>query len=122
MKLLIFPLSFGQQKLIQGENFKLLFNSDSSLSFQSVEFGIVRLEITDGVLNSSSNKLEVFREAGVFRFVSLNQTKIKVIFSEGIDLGVTINKTSISPLRSGTIISISNGYNVTIRWGYVFKI
>jgi len=122
MELLIFPLSFGQQKLIQGENFKILFNSDSSLSFQNVEFGTVRLEITDGILNSSSNKLEVFREAGVLNFISLNQASIKIVFPEGTELSVTINETSISPLRSGTIISISNGDDVTIRWGYVFKV
>jgi len=124
VELLIFPLSFGQGQpmLIQGENFKLLFNSNSSLSFQNLEFGTVKLEITDGILNSSDNKLEVFREAGVFSFISLNQTRIKIIFPEGIDLSVTINETSISPLKSGTIISIINGDDVTIRWGYVFKV
>jgi len=125
--LLIFPLSFraptfGQQKLIQGENFKILFNSNSSLSFQNLEFGIVKLEITDGILNSSNNKLEVSREGGIFRFISLNQARIKIIFPEQIDLSVIINKTLISRIKSGTIISISNGDVVTIRWGYTFEV
>jgi len=120
---LIFPLSFSQPpKLIQGENFRLLFNSNSSLSFQNLKFGTVRLEITDGILNSSNNKLEVFRESGIFRFISLNRTRVRIIFAEGIDLSVTINETSILPLRSGTVISISNGEEVTIQWGYVFKV
>jgi len=120
--LLIFPLSFGQQKLIQGENFKLLFNYNSSLSFQNLEFGTVKLEIIDGILNSSNNELEVFREGGVFRFISLDQARIKIIFPEGTDLSVTINETSISPFKSGTVISISNGDDITVRWGYVFKV
>jgi len=119
--LLIFPVS-SEEKIVYGENFKILFNSGSSLAFQNLEFGIVKLEITDGILNSSNNKLEFSREAGIFKFISLNQTRIKIVFPEGIDLSVDVNETSIIPFKSGTVISINNGDIVVIRWGSVFKV
>jgi len=98
------------------QNIQVLFPSGSSLAFQNDINSNVTLLIITGILNSSENKLGLNSGGGFFRFTALNDTQIKITYSNctvkvGGDQG---NELRI--INSGSTITVSTGDSVLIVW------
>ena len=98
------------------QNIQVLFPSGSSLAFQNDVNSNVTLLIITGILNSSENKLGLNSGGGFFHFTALNDTQIKITYSNctvkvGGDQG---NELRI--INSGSTIIANAGDSVLIVW------
>jgi len=114
LSILLFKIAYAQNAL--GQNCQVVFPSTSSLGFQNDIDKTVTLEITNGILNSTTNNLKIYDGGGHFRFTALNNTQIK------IDYTVTAVKVSGDQnhenrvVTSGSTITVNAGDNVLISW------
>ena len=98
------------------QNIQVLFPSGSSLAFQNDINSNVTLLIITGILNSSENKLGLNSGGGFFRFTALNDTQIKITYS---NCAVKVGGDQGNELRiinSGSTITASTGDSVLIVW------
>ena len=98
------------------QNIQVLFPSGSSLAFQNDINSNVTLLIITGILNSSENKLGLNSGGGFFRFTALNDTQIKITYS---NCAVKVGGDQGNELRiinSGSTITVSTGDSVLIVW------
>ena len=114
--LAVICLKITQSQYATAQNIQVLFPSGSSLTFQNDVKSNVTLQIISGTLNSSENKLELNSGGGSFRFTALNDTQIKITYS---DCTVKVSGDQGQELRiinSGSIITVNTGNSVLVLW------
>jgi len=97
----------------------LYFPVGSSIQFQNEINISVTIEVLSGVLSSEVYPTIILNKGGgEFQFVSANNTKVKISYSQG-SLTVKIGGDNNHPLRvisSGATVTIANGNTVQLIW------
>ena len=98
------------------QNIQVLFPSGTSLAFQNDINTNVTLQVISGTLNSSENKFGLNRGGGYFRFTALNDTQIKIVYSNCTVKVSGDQGNELRIIKSGSTITANAGDSVLIVW------
>ena len=112
--------TYATNYLVYGVNIRIYFLSNTALAFQNDVDETVSLEITSGLLNSTSNAIKVDTGGGYFHFTAINDTQI-TITHEGIDQVYVSGDQNNSNrmIASDTSITIDANNYVRISWRFL---
>jgi len=105
---------------VSSTDFNVLILSGTTLQFQNDVDKLVTLEVTSGLLNSTTNKLYIYDGGGQFRFNALNDSTIKISYTVP---NVKVNgdqDNNLRVIKSDSSITVSAGNQVSIVWDMVY--
>ena len=121
----LFLLTYKVQASIddaQGSHFVVnYFPSGTALAFQNDVKKNVTLSITTGTLNSSDASLKIYSGGGHFKFASVNQTTIKIVYSVTNVKASGDQGNKLRHIPSGGSITVDAGDNVFIQWDMMLE-
>ena len=104
---------------VRSSNVAVYVPATGALGFQNEPDIYVLLSVLTGSINSTTNILRVSRGAGVFQWLALNDSTVRVTYT--VDGSVSATGDSGNAYRridSGTTLTVTTGETVRIEWKY----